>query len=92
MSLCVLLKTRLKTPWQTLMDHKGMFNCRLLRPAVIGLICHSARLAGRQGGVSWGGVEAARMVGQERGASLLEITTTVMMIVHWAAAKLRQAA
>ena len=25
-----------------------MFNCRLLRPAVIGLICHRARLAGRQ--------------------------------------------
>ena len=25
-----------------------MFNCRLLRPAVIGLICHGARLAGRQ--------------------------------------------
>lgn len=34
-------------PW-TLTDHRGMFNCKLLRPAVIGLICHRARLAGRQ--------------------------------------------
>lgn len=37
-----------ETPPQTLTDHRGMFNCRLLRPAVIGLICHRARLAGRQ--------------------------------------------
>lgn len=87
MSLCVLLKTRLKTPWRTLMDHRGMLNCRLLRPAVIGLICHSARLAGRQGGVRWCGVEVARMVGQELEASLLLEMMTMMMIVHWAAAK-----
>lgn len=70
-----------------------MFNCRLLRPTVIGLICHRARLAGRQGGVRWGGVEVTRIGGQERWAShLLEITTTMMTIVHRAAAKLRQAA
>lgn len=37
-----------ETPPETLTDHRGMFNCRLLRPAVIGLICHRARLAGRQ--------------------------------------------
>ena len=37
-----------ETPLWTLTDRRGMFNCRLLRPAVIGLICHRARLAGRQ--------------------------------------------
>lgn len=37
-----------ETPPWTLTDRRGMFNCRLLRPAVIGLICHRARLAGRQ--------------------------------------------
>lgn len=37
-----------ETPPQTLTDHRGMFNCRLLRPTVIGLICHRAKLAGRQ--------------------------------------------
>lgn len=37
-----------ETPPRTLTDRRGMFNCRLLRPAVIGLICHGARLAGRQ--------------------------------------------
>lgn len=37
-----------ETPPRTLTDHRGMFNCRLLRPAVIGIICHRARLAGRQ--------------------------------------------
>lgn len=34
-----------ETPPRTLTDHRGMFNCRLLRPAVIGLIC--------QGKASW---------------------------------------
>lgn len=38
-----------ETPSWTLTDLRGIFNCRLLRPAVIGLICHRARLAGRQG-------------------------------------------
>lgn len=37
-----------EAPPQTLTDHRGMFNCRLLRPTVIGLICHRAKLAGRQ--------------------------------------------
>lgn len=37
-----------ETPPWTLTDRRGMFNCRLLRPAVIGLICHRARLAERQ--------------------------------------------
>lgn len=37
-----------ETPPRTLTNHRGMFNCRLLRPAVIGLICQRARLAGRQ--------------------------------------------
>lgn len=37
-----------ETPPRTLTDHMGTFNCRLLRPAVIGIICHRARLAGRQ--------------------------------------------
>lgn len=44
--LCVF--TVNEAPRQTLIDHTGMFNCRLLRPAVIGLICHRAKLAGRQ--------------------------------------------
>lgn len=35
------------TTW-TLTDRGGMFNCRLLRPAVIRIICHRTRLAGRQ--------------------------------------------
>lgn len=45
-SLCVFPDS--ETPPRTLTDRRGMFNCRLLRPAVIGLICHGARLAGRQ--------------------------------------------
>lgn len=63
---------------------------------VVASCCHWAHLS--QGKASWearrGGVEVVRMGGQERGPSpLLEITTTMMMmIVHWAAAKLRQAA
>lgn len=44
----------------TLTDHRGMFNCRLLRPAVIGLICHRARLAGRQEEAGTRGVTSPR--------------------------------
>lgn len=70
-----------------------MFNCRLLRTAVIGLICHKTRLAGRQGGVRWGGVEVDMMCGQEQGPSLLlEITTTPMIIGHRVDAELKHAA
>lgn len=50
-----------KTPPQTLTDRRGMFNCRLLRPAVIGLICHRARLAGRQEEVGVRGVTPPRV-------------------------------
>lgn len=42
-----------ETPPRTLTDRRGMFNCRLLRPAVIGLICHRAQAsweAGVRGG------------------------------------------
>lgn len=79
---CVLLKTRLKTPSRTLMDHRGMVNCRLLRPAVIGLICHGGKASweARWGEVGW--VEVEGTGGQERGASLPpEMTTMMMMIV-----------
>lgn len=37
-----------ETTPRALTDRRGMFNCRLLRPAVIGLIFHRAKLAGRQ--------------------------------------------
>lgn len=46
--MCPCAVPESETPPRTLTDHRGMFNCRLLRPAVIGLICHRARLAGRQ--------------------------------------------
>lgn len=45
-SLCVFSES--ETPSRTLTDHRGMFNCRLVRPAVNGFICHRARLYGRQ--------------------------------------------
>lgn len=49
-----------ETQLWTLTDHRRMFNCRLLRPAVIGLICHRARLAGRQEEAGTRGVTSPR--------------------------------
>lgn len=46
--VCPCVFPESETPPRTLTDRRGMFNCRLLRPAVIGLICHTAGLAGRQ--------------------------------------------
>lgn len=62
---------------------------------VVASCCHWAHLSQDKASweARWGGVKVARMGGQERGASLLlEIMLTMMMIIHWAAAKLRQVA
>lgn len=39
-----------ETPQWTLTDRMGMFNCRLLRLAVIGLICHRGKASWEAGG------------------------------------------
>ncbi|CAB1427522.1 unnamed protein product [Pleuronectes platessa] len=54
------LPCKSETPSPTLTDRRGMFNCRLLRPAVIGIICHRARLAGRQEQAGVRGVTPSR--------------------------------
>lgn len=60
------------------MDHRGMFNCRLLRPAVIGLICHRGKASWEARWAEVGWVEVEGM----GGVSLLsEMMSMMMMIV-----------